>query len=435
MARVDEELEAAKEGGWKEFAAIDAAYELGTLGDAGWHEAVTSLVVPAYLAAVTAEGGSGSSRDAQGWEYARSLLADAATPGQTFLDIGCANGLLMESMANWGGVEPYGVEISPELAAIARSRLPQWAERIWVGNALDWEPPHGFDVVRTNVDYVPVPRRRALIERLLSYSERLLIGVSTKSGRPGRSSAVSPPGVSPSQVGASARTHTHGSRIGRSGSMPTTPSNSLLLGIPRPSLCERALLGHTGTPRKARGRRAELPQRQEPFGAGLELAGETQRDLGDRLDLGCGAHPDDRNPSRPHERETELRGHWRLRERFRERDPERVDWLLLRASPDHIHVRKLGRDTEQEVALTPFGFEQGERALGERDREGDPRRASSGPDVDDCPRRAFDQRLRSKRVLEQSKSRGGEIAEPCETRSRQHALEPALEELPHHVRR
>jgi len=177
VARVDEELEAAKEGGWKEFAAIDAAYELGTLGDAGWHEAVTSLVVPAYLAAVTAEGGSGSSRDAQGWEYARSLLADAATPGQTFLDIGCANGLLMESMANWGGVEPYGVEISPELAAIARSRLPQWAERIWVGNALDWEPPHGFDVVRTNVDYVPVPRRRALIERLLSYSGRLLIGV------------------------------------------------------------------------------------------------------------------------------------------------------------------------------------------------------------------------------------------------------------------
>jgi SAM-dependent methyltransferase len=174
---VDEELEAAKERSWKEVSAIDAAYARGELDDAGWHEAVGALIVPAYLSAKTVEAGSGSSRDARGWEYARSLLAGAVEPGQTFLDIGCANGLLMESISRWSGVEPYGLEISPELVQVARRRLPQWANRIWVGNALDWDPPRSFDIVRAGLDYVPFPRRRQLVEHLLSYARRLMIGV------------------------------------------------------------------------------------------------------------------------------------------------------------------------------------------------------------------------------------------------------------------
>ena len=174
---MDEELEAAKERGWRQTAAIDAAYERGELDGAGWHEANAGLIVPAYLAADTPEGGSGSSRDAAGWERARSLVADAVEPRQSFLDIGCANGHLLESMARWSGVEPYGLEISPELAELARQRLPRWADRIWVGNALDWQPPRRFDVVRTGLDYVPAPRRQRFVEHLLSYADRLVIGV------------------------------------------------------------------------------------------------------------------------------------------------------------------------------------------------------------------------------------------------------------------
>jgi len=174
---VDDELEAAKEGAWREVAAIEAAYARGELDDEGWHAAVSALVVPAYLAAETPEGGSGSSRDTAGWERARSQLAEAVEPGQTFLDVGCANGHLLESMVRWAGVEPYGLEISRELAELARRRLPQWADRIWVGNAIDWKPPQSFDVVRTGIDYVPIPRRRQLVEHLLAYSRRLVVGV------------------------------------------------------------------------------------------------------------------------------------------------------------------------------------------------------------------------------------------------------------------
>ena len=174
---MDEQLAAAKEGAWREVAAIDAAYRAGELDEAGWHEAMAALVVPAYLRAETPQGGSGSSRDAAGWEHARSLLADATSPGQTFLDVGCANGLLLESMAAWGGVEPYGLEISPELAELARTRLPEWRDRIWVGNAADWQPPRRFDVIRTGFGYVPPDRERALVERLLGFCDRLVIGV------------------------------------------------------------------------------------------------------------------------------------------------------------------------------------------------------------------------------------------------------------------
>ena len=174
---MDEELETAKEGAWRDLAAIDAAHDRGELDDEGWHRAMAQLIVPAYLGAETPEGGSGSSRDAPGWERARSLLADAVAPGQAFLDIGCANGHLMESMWRWAGVEPYGLEISARLAELARARLPQWADRIWVGNAIEWEPPRRFDVARTGLDYVPRARRRELVEHLLSYSDRVVVGV------------------------------------------------------------------------------------------------------------------------------------------------------------------------------------------------------------------------------------------------------------------
>ena len=173
----DEELRAAKERAWREVAEIGAAHARGELDDAGWHAAMADLVVPVYLAAETPEGGSGSSRDPAGWERARSLLAAAVEPGQAFLDVGCANGHLMESMWRWGAVEPYGIEISPELAALARRRLPHWAGRIWVGNAAEWDPPRRFDVVRTGLDYVPAPGRRALLERLLAAAGRVVIGV------------------------------------------------------------------------------------------------------------------------------------------------------------------------------------------------------------------------------------------------------------------
>jgi hypothetical protein len=100
--------------------------------------------------------------------------------------VGCANGHLLESMVAWCAergirLEPYGVDLSAGLVAEARRRLPQWADRIWVGNALDWTAPDGrrFDFVHTLLDLVPAARLERMLrhqlEHLVAAGGRLLV--------------------------------------------------------------------------------------------------------------------------------------------------------------------------------------------------------------------------------------------------------------------
>jgi hypothetical protein len=140
-----------------------------------------------YLAAPTAEGGSGFSGTRDEWRAAREPITDAIERNGTFLDLGCANGLLMESVASWCGergleVEPYGVDLAPGLVQRARTRLPQWADRIWLGDAATWAHPEGlrFDYVHTllfansrGADLRSVLTRQ--LEQLVAPNGRLLV--------------------------------------------------------------------------------------------------------------------------------------------------------------------------------------------------------------------------------------------------------------------
>jgi len=126
-----------------------------------------------YLAGTTPQQQSGFGRDARDWERFRRPVVAPLDRNGSFLDIGCANGLLMECVAAWAradghAVETFGLDISEKLAELARQRLPHWRDRIFVGNALFWEPPARFDFVRTELVYVPPPRRREYTERLLT---------------------------------------------------------------------------------------------------------------------------------------------------------------------------------------------------------------------------------------------------------------------------
>ncbi len=168
-----------KDNAWRETAEIDGRLDRGEIDEATWHAEMARLVVPAYLAAETPWQGSGKQGSADDWEYARSHIAHAIDRAGSFLDVGCANGYLLECLPRWTphAVDRYGLDIAPELVELAQGRLPDLGDHLSVGNALDWQPRRRFTYVRTGLDYVPRHRRRELVERLLRYCDRLVIGV------------------------------------------------------------------------------------------------------------------------------------------------------------------------------------------------------------------------------------------------------------------
>jgi 2-polyprenyl-3-methyl-5-hydroxy-6-metoxy-1,4-benzoquinol methylase len=143
------------------------------------------LLETSYLRDGTPRGGSGFGGTAADWRAQRAHLCQAIDRDGSFLDVGCANGHLAESMVAWCAergvrLEPFGVDLSAGLVAEARRRLPEWADRFWVGNALDWTAPRGrrFDFVHTLLDLVPDNRVGQMVrhhmERLVAPGGRLL---------------------------------------------------------------------------------------------------------------------------------------------------------------------------------------------------------------------------------------------------------------------
>jgi len=140
--------------------------------DATWTHDTVRLLEEHYLRAPTPEAQSGKSGDAALWELSRRLVVRPVHHDGTFLDLGCANGLLMESVHRWAfedgrALEPYGLDASERMVALARTRLPHWNDRFFVGDALTWRPPRRFDFVHTMVDLVPARRRAGWLGRVL----------------------------------------------------------------------------------------------------------------------------------------------------------------------------------------------------------------------------------------------------------------------------
>jgi hypothetical protein len=169
-------------------SAIDAASNAlahGNLTQGEWHRAVTDALADAYLAEDDPRWQSGFDGDPQLWREARAFLLDAVPHSGSFLDVGAANGHLIESLAFWARergivLDLFGLELSPRLAATARSRLPALAHHIFTGNVVDWSPTRRFTYVRTGLEYVPSDQAPALVKRLrdvfLEPGGRLLVG-------------------------------------------------------------------------------------------------------------------------------------------------------------------------------------------------------------------------------------------------------------------
>jgi SAM-dependent methyltransferase len=142
----------------------------------GWFEANKTLLEEPYVAAHEPWQQSGMALRREGsaeeWEGKRRVIADCVDKPGAFLDIGCANGYLLECLMRWVGergieVVPYGLDLSEKLATLARQRLSEYAQNIFVGNGWDWVPPRKFDYVRTELVYVPDHLQSDYVARIL----------------------------------------------------------------------------------------------------------------------------------------------------------------------------------------------------------------------------------------------------------------------------
>jgi SAM-dependent methyltransferase len=124
---------------------------------------------------------SGFGGGAERWRSEREPILDGVSRSGSLIDIGCANGYLLQCLVSWGrerGVElePYGLDISPELIALARQRFPGLEDHFYVANAWMWESPRRFDFVYSLYDNVP-------LSYLADYVYQLLANVVAPEGR------------------------------------------------------------------------------------------------------------------------------------------------------------------------------------------------------------------------------------------------------------
>jgi SAM-dependent methyltransferase len=119
------------------------------------------------------------------WRAEREAILEGIETSGDLLDVGCANGYLLECLVAWGrerGLEltPYGVDQGPRLIELARERFPGLVDHFYVANAWDWIPPRRFRTVYSLYDCVPEAYLEEYVRRLLSRviepGGRLIIG-------------------------------------------------------------------------------------------------------------------------------------------------------------------------------------------------------------------------------------------------------------------
>lgn len=177
-------------------SAIDRSHEFceqqqhlldaGEITEVQWFANRKKHFTDHYLSGEDPRSQSGYSGDENRYAYTQTMILAAIHKSGTFIDIGCANGYLMEKLSDWlqgtaYSVTFYGLDISEKLISLAKKRLPNWTQRFTVGNALDWIPRTTFDFVCVKeLGYVPNHRRKQLFLHLyrdcVSEGGRLILG-------------------------------------------------------------------------------------------------------------------------------------------------------------------------------------------------------------------------------------------------------------------
>lgn len=155
---------------------------------------------------------SGFHGGADRWRAEREPILDAIESDGDLLDVGCANGYLLECLVEWGwkrdvALTPYGLDQGARLIELAQQRQPHLADHFFIGNAWDWVPPRRFRYVYSLLDQVPPGYLKPYLLRLLSTTVepggRLIVGDygSRSRGVPARNIAAALEGAGLMVVG------------------------------------------------------------------------------------------------------------------------------------------------------------------------------------------------------------------------------------------
>jgi SAM-dependent methyltransferase len=186
----EEALKYAKNRAYRFVEEQQRALDEGRISEAQWFDIYAQFFTTVYLAADNPRAQSGHGGDEAAYRYTRMMVLEAIHRSGTFLDVGCANGYLMESLHRWLAgsgltVVFYGLDYSEGLLELARRRLPHWQDRFTLGNALYWTPEERYDMVYlSGLECVPLGRQQELVDHL--YGEyvagggRLILGPATE---------------------------------------------------------------------------------------------------------------------------------------------------------------------------------------------------------------------------------------------------------------
>lgn len=127
---------------------------------------------------------SGFSGGRERWVRERSPIVEAIHRDGSFLDVGCANGLLAADVAAWASarghhIEPFGVDLGERLIGEARVLLPDLAANFVAADAWAWHPARRWTFVYSLLDLSPDELRPEWLHHLLGWvtpGGRLIVG-------------------------------------------------------------------------------------------------------------------------------------------------------------------------------------------------------------------------------------------------------------------
>ncbi|AFY88529.1 class I SAM-dependent methyltransferase [Chroococcidiopsis thermalis] len=142
-------------------------------GLASWFKEEQQKTENWYLASSNPYQQSGWGSTPARWRCVREVILTAVNKNGSFLDVGCANGLLLESLIQWASEQkiqliPYGIDISSRLIELACQRLPDFTNNFAIANALYWRSTTQYDFIHTLLEYVPSQLHSDYIQQLFN---------------------------------------------------------------------------------------------------------------------------------------------------------------------------------------------------------------------------------------------------------------------------